>query len=222
MAVEPPNNEMRDLLVSLVVGVPGADADLVKNKLETTLRAFTRESAAWRENVPFETVDGEQEYTLTSPCQGSYIGWVHQLNSETRVLSLPTKPYGYSAGLRADDAPRGAPRIYESPRPGVIRLTPCPDDTYPLYADVSLIATSIDSPLPPGWVVMFYDALHAGALHHLYMMPGMPWSSSKLAEFNGRKFRAGITDARISIGKTLAGGFQPTHFNPVPAGRLTR
>jgi hypothetical protein len=212
--------EIRNLLTNVIINVPGADRDLAEMHLGNSLREFTRQSCVWTEMQDLVTVKGAAEYQLSAPCPYALVAWVLAAQPEGGYSGLSTMPAGQIAPT-AYDAP-GPPRAFTCPSPGIIRLSPVPDGTYRVQLLLALVATSLESPLPPNFVGLFHEALLSGALHRLYSMPGMPFSSLKLAEYHGKKFRAGMVDARIAGRSAYSAAFQPVWPNPLPAGRVTR
>lgn len=215
--------EVTSLLKDAIISVPGADRDLVEMHLGNALREFTRQSTIWTEHQELRTVAGAAEYALASPCPAALVGWVLAARYDKGELGLWAPPYGQAMqAMQAVDQRTGSPTSIGCPSPGIVHIAPTPDGEYSIHLIVSLIANGITAPLPPNLIELFHDTLLSGTLHRLYGMPGMPFTSSKLAEYHGRKFRAGMVDARIAARRTYASGFQPVGYAQMPAGTITR
>lgn len=137
----------------------------------------------------------------------------------TRLYDLGSDPYLEILGLRAmsaqgprDSKPRAlvvsdtttwnpgrqpaAPIAYAYVPEGQFALDPIPDDVYSLTCTVIVKPKEGATQLPDGLLVKWDQVLQAGALEYLLALPGMPWTDGPRSMLEGRRFAAGINNAR--------------------------
>lgn len=212
--------EMRPEIMATVkmilVRLPGAEVELILAQLGDALREFTRDSNAWALERELYTMAGQRDYTLPSPFPDAAPTWA--LSARYAVTGRALS----KLHIPATHTQVGAPAGFTCPSPGVLRIWPIPDAEYQLALTVGFAATSHLAPVPPWFITLYRDALMDGTLHRIYVMPHTPFFSMRLAEFHGRRFRSGISSARISAAHGLSRGMQVVPFRPAPAAGLPR
>lgn len=212
--------ETLGLLKALIMRVPGATPDQVLFQLNDSLREFTTQAPVWTQEVELRTFPGASDYHLSIPCQSATAMWILSAWDDRGELGMEAQPYFSIGRAMARDNEYARPSRLAGIAPGLIRLYPTPDGEYPVFVTVTLVAGDIKVPVPRGFYTAYYEALFNGALHRLYAIPGVPWASTALATFCGRRFRSEVVDARITHARTFRRGLQPVFAYPRPAAAI--
>jgi len=165
----------------------GADDNLLKQQLRLTVRDFARRSVTWRKEYADVNVRAGRSRYDFSRIQGGIAHIVHSVMLSGRPIPLyDNRPVTGATGRFAYVA-----------APGIIHLNPEPteDITDGLSVVVSYIPTG--DKVPDEFVNMWYDAIAAGAAARLRAIPDRPFTSYPLAQFDARRYRALVAEARI-------------------------
>ena len=170
--------ELQRLMDNVRVNAPGVIDASIKLELFNTMNTFFRETNIWQEEIDFLTETDVRSYDIVP----------------TGVATINRPMYTKNA----DNVPVSS----TMPVPGTVVLAfdPAGDET--LTAVVALTVsdptTRDEYPEYPDWVlVKHYQTMLAGTLSALFAQIAKPYSNERMAIYNGRKFRAGMSQARV-------------------------
>lgn len=177
------------LMDNLRIKLPGALDGVIKLELYNVLDEFFRETLAWREDVQFTTVVGDQTYQLTTTddVQILTLMWVGPADEDGR----PT--WGRSVAA-------------EMQEPGIIRLAekPAAIDDYVVVLALTVADPTLADGFPfiPEWTLTrYHGAIIDGVLSRMMSQPAKPYSNSSMAVYHGRRFRNACAVARSEARK---------------------
>jgi hypothetical protein len=170
--------ELQRLMNNARVNLPGAIDASIKDELFNTMDQFFKGSNIWQEDIAFETEDAVTTYDVLP----SGVATINRLVGVHNADNIPVA---------------GTMRV-----PGVLVLGRAPTAGQTLTATVALTvsepASRDDYPEHPDWILAQYnDVLLAGLLSGLMAQIAKPYSNERMAIYNGRKFRAGISRAKV-------------------------
>lgn len=170
--------ELNRLLNDARTNLPGAIDGAIRDALFGVLDRFFKETNAWQESIDFETEDGVTTYDILPP-------GVATINRLMEVRN-------------ADETPmRATMRV-----PGVLELAFEPEGGHVYTATVALTVTDPVSrdefPEYPDWALTQYnDVILAGLLAAMMAQIAKPYSNERMAIYNARTFRIGLSRARV-------------------------
>ena len=179
------------------VQVPGAlDAALLL-ALTPVMKDFLSGSNVWQEKIQFNVAptDTSLEYILVS----SEAGQINRLLSVENAQKVPVRAV--------------------MPVPGTVQLSIDPGQAETYTALVSLTSVATNSyPEFPDWILAkYFNELLHGLIGALYAQPAKPYTSPQLATVHMRKFRQGISLARVSANRQNTYSAQRWRF---PSGAI--
>lgn len=159
-------------------------------------RKFCHQSRWLRSTLTGQTVADLALYSLGSDPDLEVIG-LKAVSAAALTGNTQARPLRVSVptGWIADQQP-GQPIRYAYVPEGQMALNPTPDAAYNMVMTLVLQPTKTTTSLPSELLVRWDQALQAGALEYLYSLPGQPWSDPQQSILEGRKFQAGIGNAR--------------------------
>lgn len=187
----------------VVMQAPHCPEPTALNAVRLACIDFCRETLLWTyTSDPQDVYAGEPVYDVESP-SGAIPVVVTAAWHKDRSLS----PLGQSAQfLWSQESPasqEGTPRFYTSPTPTQIELSPIPDKsesqvlTITAAVQPSRTATSADDKIVTYWA----DALTAGALFRVYLIPNQPFTNAEQAKARYAMYRQQLTRAKIAASK---------------------
>lgn len=196
-------------LKDLMPRLPGAEESFVKHETFATLREFCEDGRAWIDTLTNLSSKANNPNIYLDPLpDGNKVGYVldvqYRPSGSTQAKSLDVMTSWPALATRvADD-----PLAYYMLDTGHIRLNPIPGKDHEKSYDVTmtLIPCDINVRLPIEFSSHWRDAIIDGVCSRMMLMVAKPWTSLKLGEFHGRKFRnhvkraRSITDSRWSRG----------------------
>lgn len=189
--------------------VEGAPTPLVDRALRDAADVFLRESLLWTTEQTQDTGAGTSTYTLTVPGGAravslkliTYDGGAPlaprseaQLDLESpryteREHTSELVPYSWRSAT-------GAPKFFFQPTPESVRVVPTPTGAAPLYTQLALTLLPSAKTVEDWVYTDWRRTIAAGALFHLKLMSGQPWSDRKEAAYQKEWFDAGVNEAR--------------------------
>jgi len=171
--------------------LPGASDDAIKWELFSTMDDFCKETNAWQETIVIPVMQDVLEYEIEPE------------ENRARIIRL----LAVTAGKGLDERP-----IYDAtlPDPETLRLYRDPgasSDGQPHEYNVLVALTVIDpvdaiDALPdfPDWFFVNYkQEITDGVLSKMMSQPAKPYFSREGFMYHGRKFRNGLSKARVSV-----------------------
>jgi hypothetical protein len=196
--------------------LPGAEPAVIDFHIRRVLRDFFKRTTAWRLTFEFQTIPGQATYQLV-PGTGKQVSSLLSVDVDTKGIGVvpeerrdrnvtSAKPYGWYQLL-----------------PQVLTLYPTPDAEYTVRVDAAITLPIEDEggskvhTFPGEFFDEHAEAIAAGVISGMMLMPGKPWTKLDSGASYGRIFGAAIRDTR---GKLRDGG-QPnasTFTAPVKFG----
>jgi hypothetical protein len=155
--------------------LPGALDTMIYMELSNALNEFFKQTNAWQITAPFTTQSGVSRYTLSSYCSSEIIRLMGVVNSD---------------GI-ACDATMG--------EPGEVLLATTPTAGVSMVATFA-VASEITNQEPdiPEWVLSkYFTEILDGLLGRMKAQIAKPYSSPQTAVIHLRRFRQGISSARV-------------------------
>lgn len=176
--------------------LPGCPEPFFTQQILQAGRRFCEKSGIWRQDLdPTDLVDAQKEYTL-SPIAGA-------VTYDARIDHIVTVRQNTDDGVDAGDI--GALinwRDYcfdASINQLEFRTAPTVDVTKGLEVMAVLVPHLSATDLPDWLLNRYAEALVAGAISRLALMPNKLWTSDKLAAAKNREWRNGISTAKADI-----------------------
>lgn len=184
MPIERKNFE-RFLDLARVKAMGASDAGIKADFFEAASEFFN-DSNAWQEQVTFQTVAGETEYTV-------------QPSTEGRIIRL--------AGVLDQNL---VPQNALMPDIGTVTLQNAPNTVQTLTA---YFVKTVDLPADRGVPLMpdalfkkYFTWLLDGVVGRLMTQPNKPYSNEKMADYHLKRFRNGVSKARIETQRANTSG----------------
>lgn len=177
--------------------LPGAEKPIVDFHIRRAVREFLKRTTVWREVFSFNTMIDEATYQL-NPTQGA-VGTVMNVSIDTRwarpLAENKRDPYRSA----------GKPDSWYSLLPSVITLFPKPNAEVPVLVEAAITVPldSNDMFIPDNIMEEHAEAIAAGVISAMMLMPGKPWSQREAGAMYGRTFGSAIRETR---GKLRDGG----------------
>ena len=177
--------------------LPGAEPGIIDFHIRRALREFFKRTSVWREVIEFTTTPGEATYQL-QPTAGvvAAVMSVH-IDGHWRAAIPENKRDPYIAA--------GLPTAWYSLLPQVITLYPQPAGTTGIRVEAALTLPLDDTArsFPDSVLEEHAEAIAAGVISAMMLMPGKPWTQREAGAMYGRIFGSAIRDTR---GKLRDGG----------------
>lgn len=202
--------DFADLYDQVLPYLPGAEKPIVDLHIRRALREFFKRTAVWRETFKFDTIAGEATYQL-QPSTG-IIASIMSLHINGRFTH--SVPEDRRDPFRTSGTPNG----WYSLIPSVVTLYPGPTGAHSIQIEAA-ISLPIDDTLrefPDAVLQEHGEAIAAGVISGMMLMPGKPWTQRDAAAVYGRAFGSAIRDTR---GK-LRDGNQPNQSTFTPLVRF--
>ncbi len=172
--------ELTRLMNNVRLHAPGALDDTFKLELFNALNDFCTDSKIWQEDIDFETVADQREYTIVE-------------NEAATMITLMSV-------VNSDDIPVAA----TMKTPAVISLQTLPSEAHTLTARVALTVVdpvdTNDYPYMPEWLLKkYYATILEGVVGLMMAQPAKPYTNERMAIYHTRKFRSGIAVARAEV-----------------------
>ena len=183
-----------DKWVDTILGrLTGAMPEMVQTEVRNAVREFFVESTAWRQEVRTGVKAGESTIDFRGVVSKADTLFILQaFYKGNRMQPVEDFPYNWEDG--------GSPTAFWSPEPGVMRMSPVPDQTEEQALRVMLALKPSGCDVP-SWVEdIYFKVISDGALARLYAHPKRPYTEFGLAAYHSGQFRAGIARAN-SISK---------------------
>lgn len=173
--------------------LPGVLHPVVQMTLWDAIEDFCARSTLWRATVGWDLPAGDSTLNLSPLDADTRVRWVLDVRGLVRWRVEPP--------ARLVDLMNGA-----QDRTGT--------------ALVACAPRKLGGALPSFLLDDWSEALRDGALSRLYMQPAKPYTNMQLAQFHGRRFKAGITQAKVSALHAGAPLWRFPYFAVQRSGRL--
>lgn len=169
--------------------LPGALQDAMKYELFEVLNEFFSHSNAWRERIEFRTIADVDTYDIL-PFSG-------------RIVSL-IQVWDVSSVKEGSSDSNGFMVAATMPGDGVVKLHHAPTMPGRFEAEVSL---TVKDPVtregypeaPPNLLERYHEALLDGLLSRMMSQPSKPYTNNQLATYHMRRFRGGMSRAKVDV-----------------------
>lgn len=195
--------------------VPGCPRMVVTDAIRQAVIRFCQESLFWRHRMePMTTVLGVREYELDFPTGTRIVS--------VRALTLAGRPV---AEMNADDldhrrpswrTQKGQAGEYVFYTPNIIQFSREPAAGGQIAATLALKPSQTALRCDDLLFNEYRDAIAAGAISVLALMPGKPWTNPDVAAQKGAVFLTGIDDAKVraidGFGRRVRHRVKPNFF----------
>ena len=170
-----------DLYPHIMPQVSGCDADLVLPAIQRTARDFCRDTEAWRETLwPLALRDTKDQYTLVWDYEAEIlriieVRWNTEDGVDADLKGNPVPASEYTLEVNADGECRDVLTFNTAPTATVSRG---------LEVDVCYLPHMDAEGISAEMIDRWSEAIIAGALVRLMIMPEKPWANPSLAAFN--------------------------------------
>lgn len=167
----------------------GVGSGLIKSQLKKALSRFCTDSEVWRyafELLP--VVAGERIYSIADSDESAVI----------RVVELfEVDRYGKErlVSERKNIKP-GVGQCWYSPEPDKVLLNELPRQSMVLRANVALKPVRGSERFPVSLYERWHEAIEAGALSKIYLMPDKDWTDYKQAQYRAGEYSDFVKQAK--------------------------
>ena len=188
----------RDFVPHVQPSVPNCPVPTMVNAIREAAIEFCQATGIWpliSEKTTLLT--GEEAYKLASP-DNAEVEAVNIVRVNGRNLTPITEDDFYSKPKAA-----GPPKHYVVVEPLTVLLWPAPDtmDIGAMEVKASLQPSNASTESPAFLFTRHREAIVAGALSKLMIIPEKPWTNPQLSSFNEAKFKSKKNEARIIVEK---------------------
>lgn len=187
----------------VVMQAPHCPEPTALNAVRLTCIDFCRETLLWTyTSDPQDVYAGESLYDVEAPSGATPIV-VTAVWHKDRSLSAVGRSAQFLWSQDSPASQEGTPRFYTSPTPNQIELSPIPDTSDSLALTIvaavqpTRTATSADEKIVTYWA----DALTAGALFRVYLIPNQPFTNAEQAKTRYAMYQQQLTRAKIAASK---------------------
>lgn len=180
---------------TILARLPHVLDSVVEVELENTLAEFSKETLVWQETIGPETLLANANTIYLNPYEDDkiilFVEDVYYKDQPLTKASSLGKYYNKTTG--------SLPDRFFSPSPSVVRLIPTPT-TAPaegFYFKAFFMPRDASVYLPDFFFNVYFEPILDGALARLFSHTAKPYSNTQMAMFHARRFRAGITSAKI-------------------------
>lgn len=181
-----PSAAMNRLMDNARVNLPGALDSVIQLELFNTLNEFFQDSNIWYEDIQFEAVA-----TSADPVQ-----------DPAAYTYTITPTMGVIVRLIGVGDSNNFPQAATMATPGEIFLLRSPNYTQTYTARVAI---TVDDPVTrdgypecPDWIINKYtNELAEGVIGRMMGQPAKPYSSPQLAQYHLRRFKQGVSQAKV-------------------------
>lgn len=190
--------------------LPGAETPIVDLHIRRALRDFFKRTTVWRERFEFDTTPAISSYQL-QPSTGTVAA---VMNVHVRGNYVHPVPEDKRDPFRDAAEPNG----WFTLLPQVINMYPTPNVVVPVSVEAAITLPVEDTLriFPDEILEEHGEAVAAGVISGMMMMPGKPWTQRDAAGTYSRIFGSAIRDTR---GKLRDGG-QPNQSTFTPLYRF--
>lgn len=177
-----------DLLPEVLPNVNGCPSFTATDHIRRAAREFCRRTHVWQAQLaPFDTVANTDGYALTLPTASS-------------VVRLFRVDVGDESGVDLTDEEDALARVAAGEQGAFawlsgsqLKINPVPSSVVPVTVLVSLKPTAAAETWPDDLAENHREALIAGALSTLFLMPKTDWSDNTLAAANTNLFEVKVS-----------------------------
>ena len=188
-----------DLLTSLQAAAPEAPQLTLKRVLLETAREFCLYTKAWRTTLaPIDVAADTPEYVLTLPAGTKLVDVMSAVFNDERVLVARTQRQLDERDPKWRSR-TGTPRNITRVDTATVWLHPYPATAFTggLRTRVALMPTLQATTLDDTLVDEHRDALEAGAIARLLLMPRREWSEKTTGAYHQQRFEEMKAEARV-------------------------
>lgn len=202
---------LSDLHNHVVPFLPGAETTMIDYQSRRVLREFFKRTTVWREVFEFNTTAGVATYSL-QPTAGIVAHVMQVFVDGKQAVPVPEDRRDMQAA--AVEKPTG----WYSLLPQVLTLYPAPIGVVPVKVEAALTLDVAEAaPTYPDDVLNEHaEAIAAGVIGAMMLMPGKPWTQSEHGTMYSRIFGSAVRETR---GKLRDGG-QPNQSTFIAARRF--
>lgn len=177
--------------------LPGAEPGIVDFHIRRVLREFFKRTTVWREVFTFDAIPATATYTL-QPTTGTVAAVMRVDVNNRYVPPVPEEK-------RDPWVPSGVPYGWYELLPQVLSLYPVPSSAVPVRVEaaITLAVDGSDRTFPDEVFSEHAEAIAAGVIGAMLMIPGKPWTKRDAAGTYSRIFGSAVRDTR---GKLRDGG----------------
>jgi hypothetical protein len=189
--------------------LPGAEPGIIDFHIRRVLREFFKRTTVWREVFEFDTIVAPVTTTYSLQPTSGTVAAVLRVDIDARYA--PPVP----EEKRDPHALPGVPVGWYGLLPQVMTLYPAPNSIVPVRVEaaITLAVDGTDRNFPDEVFSEHAEALAAGVIGAMLMIPGKPWTKRDAAGTYSRIFGSAVRDTR---GKLRDGGMpnQSTFTGP--------
>jgi hypothetical protein len=196
----------------VAVHAPGVPNLLIDQAVRRAAAEFCTVSKAYQADLdPILTVIGEPLYDVPVPA-GTKLVLPARVTCESADM-YPTRGDLLPAGWRASS--NGTPHQYVIDALPQILVYPTPNTTnQKIYVRAVLRPSEDATEIDDAVAERYREGIAHGALQHLHMVPGKPWSDPNAAAYHRQMFHSHITAARIEADQGFGGMAQRVRMRP--------
>jgi len=187
---------LTDFLPEVLPSVIGCPVPLAVNAVRNSVIEFLTESTILDQRIEIALVPGEPTYPVDAATGTSPTLFLRGYLDEPGRIVQPTSPTEMDALLGNWRSEQGAPRRAFLASSS-LTVYPVPVDAGTLYADFAYTVDRTASQVADEMVDTWAEAIAAGALRRLLIVPGTPWANPEMAAFFGAQFNTAIDKAKI-------------------------
>lgn len=187
-----PNPGLTRLYDNIQAEVPGVALEMVQMELWNTIEDFYLQSTERRQLVNWTMAPGVNHLDFNPYDENWLVGWVLQV---VGLNNFTVEPPGGVLDLNYP----------ANPRQGWVLL--------------ALKPVSFQADFPQTLFTNWFETILAGALARIYAKPMKPYTSPQLAQFNGKRYMAGVQRARGIADKQFTNGGGRWNFPNFAPGR---
>ncbi len=205
----------KDLLDGVLPEVTGCPKSVAIKEIRNSAIELCRHAPIWTDlidGIETDADDAQVELDALIPTDSS----IHKVLSLTNGGREMT-PEVVSSFHRFDSrySVPGRPRVYVSPAPNLVVVSPIPDGVYELKAAVSLTPTGAAEVVDDDVFSVWGQTMVNGALHRLMRYTSTPWGNPDLSAYYGQLFQADKSRARresVTTHSAMSRTIKPVSF----------